>query len=76
MQRPNFIVNMQRLKYSLSKTSKYVPFFAIQNAISSGTSINPQIYMTEAKPAQNYFPREHKNNVSIIMQHFSSKGVA
>ena len=70
-----FTVNMQHLKYSLSKTSKCVPFFAIQNAISSGTSINPQIYMTEAKPAQDYFPREHKNDVSIIMQHFSSKGV-
>ena len=35
------------------------------------------MYMTEAaKPAKNYFPREHKNNVSTIMQHFSSRGVA
>ena len=67
---------MQHLKYSLNKTSKYVPCFAIQNAIFSGTSINPQIYMTEAKPAQDYFPREHKNNVSVIMQHFSSRGIA
>ena len=51
-------------------------FLAVQNTFFSGTSINPQINMTEAKPAQIYFPREHKNMFSIIMQHFSSRGVA
>ena len=59
-----FTVIMQQIKHSLSKTDNYVLFFPFKIPIKINSRKNTH-----------FFPRKHKNNLSITIQHISYRGV-